>query len=282
MAKDSKDNSAAVRKVERAAETAGQRDLSVRSRLGFPAIVGLICVLGVALVTFARLTREAEALPVQNRDHWHAVYGIYDCNGGGSPGNGAYLPPLLGQLDPLGIHSHQDGIIHIHPFFDAADGPDAKLHVFWEAMESELTDTSLVLDSGQELTDGTDCGELGTGELHVRKWQFDFVTDSTDPEIFTEGLGEINFLNDREVYIITNAPVDAEIPLPPSDRFDQLNNVAGAITSSGPVVADENEGIDFDVQAPGADDTTDADTTDADADAPADDAGDGDEAEADG
>jgi len=261
MAKDSKDNSAAVRKVERAAETAGQRDLSMRSRLGFPAIVGLICVLGVALVTFARLTREAEALPVQNRDHWHAVYGIYDCTAGG--GAGAYLPPFQGTLDPLGIHSHQDGIIHIHPFFDAADGPDAKMRVFTEAMETDLTDDRYDLNNGTVLTDGTDCGDLGVGELHIRKWQFDFVVDSADPEIFTEGLADINFLNDREVYIITNAPVDAEIPDPPSDRFEQLDAVAGAITSTGPVLA-EDGGIDFDVEAPGAD---------ADAE-PADDAGD--------
>lgn len=255
MAKGSNDNSSAVKKVAKAAEAAGQRDLSVRSRLGFPALVGLICVLGIALVTFARLTREAEALPVQNRDHWHAVYGVWDCT------SDTWAPPFQSTLDPEGIHSHQDGIIHIHPFFDASDGPDAKLRIWAEAMEIEISDEAVVLDNGQRLTSGTDCGEEGSGELHIRKWQFDFVVDSADPEIITEGLADINFLNDREVYVITNAPIDAEIPDPPSDRFDQLNAVAGAITSTGPVLATD-EGLDFEVESP--DGETDATETDAD------------------
>ena len=262
MAKGSNENSSAVKKVAKAAEAAGQRDVSMRSRLGFPAIVGLICVLGIALVTFARLTREAEAQPVQNRDHWHAVYGVWDCT------TDSWSPPYQSTLDPLGIHSHQDGIIHIHPFFDRADGPDAKLGLWAEAMEVDFTDEAFAPSAGARLTSGTDCGEEGTGQLHVRKWQFDFVVDSADPEIFTTGLADINFLNDREVYVITNAPIDAEIPDPPTDRFEQLNAVAGAITSTGPVLATD-EGLDFEVESPDgveveADTGADAADTDSD------------------
>ena len=53
MAKSSNNSNDAVKKVARAAETAGQRDQSFRSRLGFPTIIGLICVLGISLVTYA-------------------------------------------------------------------------------------------------------------------------------------------------------------------------------------------------------------------------------------
>lgn len=245
------DSSAAVDKVARAADTGSRRDIPLFSRIGFPALIGLICILGIANVTFFKLTRAEEQKPVQNRDHWHAVYGIWDCTQNG--GDGAWLAPFQSANDPLGIHSHQDGIMHIHPFFDAADGPDAQLHVFFDAMGVELTDDSITLDTGRTLTSGESCGGEAA-QLHIRKWQFDFTADTADPEIFTTELGEIPYLNDREVYSIVFAPLEAEIPLPPEERFGQLNAVAGSLQSTGPVVLDDAN-VTFDVDgAPATDD----------------------------
>ena len=72
---------AAAIKVAKAAATAGQRDVSFVTRLGFPALIAVICLLGIGVVFYAWTTREALATPSQ-ADHWHAVYGVYDCNSG--------------------------------------------------------------------------------------------------------------------------------------------------------------------------------------------------------
>lgn len=67
--------------------------------------------------------------PAVNRDHWHAAYGIYVCD--------RYLPNLDGSAfaDPDGIHTHDDGLIHIHPFTARAAGPDATLGRFLAAID---------------------------------------------------------------------------------------------------------------------------------------------------
>ena len=54
-----------------------------------------------------KATADATA-PVANVDHWHTAYGIYICD--------TFLDPLQVQTDPDGIHSHADGVIHIHPY----------------------------------------------------------------------------------------------------------------------------------------------------------------------
>lgn len=260
MAKGIQDGRDAVKKVERAAQTAGQRESSVQSRMGYPALIGLIIVLGIAFVTYAKVTRADEQKPVQNRDHWHAVYGVWDCTA--NSGSGGYLPPFQSTLDEEGIHSHQDGIIHIHPWFDSSDGPDAQLQVFNEAMQIEMRADGMTLDDGSVLANGASCGD-GEAQLHIRKWQFDFVSRTADPEIITTDLDQVQFLNDREVYVIAFAPLDAEIPLPPDDRFEQLNAVAGVLQSSGPIASDE-PAVTFDVEQPAdasdADDAVDTDT----------------------
>ena len=49
------------------------------------------------------------------KDHWHAAYGMYVCD--------HFLPPVTdAKEDVLGIHTHGEGVIHIHPFSAAASG----------------------------------------------------------------------------------------------------------------------------------------------------------------
>jgi len=58
--------------------------------------------------------------PLQNLDHWHSVYGVWDCTA--NDGAGDWVPKFGSTLDDWGIHSHGDGIIHIHPFFEESAG----------------------------------------------------------------------------------------------------------------------------------------------------------------
>jgi peptidylprolyl isomerase len=76
--------------------------------------------------------------PVANKDHWHAAYGIYDCN--------RYLPPVdASELpDPTGIHTHADGLIHIHPFVVSAAGKNAVLGLFASQIGLSISGTEFV------------------------------------------------------------------------------------------------------------------------------------------
>ncbi|MEM7095598.1 MAG: hypothetical protein AAF567_21535 [Actinomycetota bacterium] len=237
---------AGARKVARAAATAGQRDASLASRLGFPALIALICLLGIGVVFYAWTTREALASPRQNIDHWHAVYGVYDCT------TDSYVPSFQSTDDLNGIHSHGDGIIHIHPFFEASSGENAQMFHFLNEMRVSVDTERIVLDNGSELVAGTTCADGSPAAIRILHWDFDFQALGGEPpnEIITEDLGSVKFDNDREVYVIAFAPADQEFSselnnLPPADRFDTLNNVSSAIeynpTELVPEVTGEDE-----------------------------------------
>ena len=109
-----------------------------RPAWGFPALIALICLLGIGVVVYARSTRDALAEPVQNLDHWHAVYGVYNCNATGE-GDAKFLPGFLSTQDDTGIHSHGDGVMHIHPFFELSSGDNAQVRHWMSEMNIEIT-----------------------------------------------------------------------------------------------------------------------------------------------
>ena len=75
--------------------------------MGFPMAVALVVILGSLLVGWARTDREATSAP-RVGDHWHSAYDIYVCD--------SYRSKVVLETDPNGIHSHGDGLLHIHPF----------------------------------------------------------------------------------------------------------------------------------------------------------------------
>lgn len=212
---------------------------SFARRLGWPAAIAASLLLLVGLVAVVGNRRSANTNdvatgieerrvnatgPVQNVDHWHSVYGVWDCTL--ADGAGDWVPQFESTRDESGIHSHNDGIIHLHPFFDWSAGENAQLGLFTTEMQVELSDDALVLDDGRELREGDATCDGEPATLHLRHWDFDFMAQAGDvPEIIIEDLAGARFQNDREVWIIAFAPVDAEIPLPPQERFNTLNNV---------------------------------------------------------
>lgn len=158
-------------------------------------------------------------------DHWHAVYGVWDCTL--NDGAGDWVPHFGSHRDMSGIHSHDDGLIHIHPFESNAQFENAQLALFMAEMGVQLDDSTLVLDDGRTLSEtSTTCGGEPV-QLHLRRWATDSeALAGAAPAVITDRLSSQRFLNDREVWVIAVAPLDAEIPLPPAQRFMLLQNVA--------------------------------------------------------
>lgn len=239
-----RDASRAVRRAARTAQQSGAAKRFRRPRLGFPSIIAIIIVLGVALVAFAANNRESAARPRQNEDHWHSPYAVWDCVNGGTADDPIFEPPFRSSRDEEGIHSHQDGVIHIHPFFDRTAGRNAQVKAFMREMGAEISEDAIVMPDDRELgieeertivdeegnpvldEDGNEQTEIVPVEcdgepviIQVARWHRSSQLER-DPVIYTEDLDDVRFFADQEAFVFARAPEGADIPPPPDDRVE--------------------------------------------------------------
>jgi hypothetical protein len=219
-----------AKKVARAARTGGARKRD-RPKLAFPLAIFVVIVAGALLVTQARFTHEtdaqAETAPsYTKKDHWHAAYGLYVCD--------HFLPPLNDvKDDKTGIHTHGEGIIHIHPFTAAASGLKAQLHIFADQIGLTLGDDGFKTPDGTEYHNGFDC-KGKPGKFAVYKFKVDDPTATV--EVFEKDINKINFTEDRDAYTIAILPEGAAEPPPMPDsvaELDRLSDVDQSSTGAG-------------------------------------------------
>ncbi len=211
-------------KVAKAA-AAGKRTRVAKQRsLLFPVSLAVVMVLGLSLVVYARSTREVSAAPRAGvgGDHWHSAYGIYVCDAFVS-----VLPVNPTGTDDYGIHTHGDGVIHVHPFLSAASGTNARMKLFLETEGVELRDDELVLPDHAAIeqktyAEGTEPGCGGQeAELVLARWG---TTDSNEPDLIREDFGDVRFRADGEVFTIAYVAAGTEdIPKPPQEQLDLLD-----------------------------------------------------------
>lgn len=200
----------------------------------FSSIVVAVLILGVGLVTAAKLTRDFLPRPRQNDDHWHSAYGTWDCAANG--GVGAFEPGFTSTNDPVGIHSHSDETIHVHPWFERASGNDATMSHFFEAMGVEVAPEAITMPDGRVLAAGVECG----GEpsiITVRRWR-DLNSLERDPIIYTENFGDIRFFDSGEAFVIARAPEGADVPPPRQSAIDGAKASSPDLISRPPIPLD--------------------------------------------
>ena len=153
--------------------------------------------------------------------------------------HGEYQPaPVDAKADALGIHSHGDGLIHIHPFADSAAGRKATLGVFLDQVGISMTNEMLVLPSGATFTEGTTKCEGGKDAIvQVAKW--DHVADAAKGgkpnQIFTDGFDKIR-LGENESFTIAFMPRDSTIPAKSdvADRVAKVSDLGSTTTTTAP------------------------------------------------
>ena len=182
------------KKVARAARAGGKGKAS-KATPGWvwPVSIGLVVVLGTVLIVLSRGDSADAEAPTFN-DHWHEAYGVYVCD--------SYLPQFPDNVQFGGIHTHNDGLIHVEPFSSLDTGENATFGRFAEGVGLEISDdqSSMTLPDGRELEDGDDCnGE--PGELRVLNDDQPVDGDPNDIR-----------LDDGGVIAVIFAPEDAEIP----------------------------------------------------------------------
>lgn len=145
--------------------------------------------------------------PVATKDHWHAAFGVWSCN--------RWLAPIPEGEDPTGIHTHGDGLIHIHPFDERAAGSKAILRRFLEATFLSVDAKRIEIPKQAPLLAGSDCKGKKT-EITAVVWR---SVKDRQPVVVTKDIGSIR-LADGQAIALVHAPKGTIPSLPPS--IDEL------------------------------------------------------------
>ena len=190
------------KKVQRAAKAAGRP--GAKKNYGWPLTIGAVVLLGVLLIVLTVSTNDdSEPGSPTVGEHWHAAYGVYDCD--------SYLAPFadVGE-DREGIHTHEDGLMHIHPFLTRVSGKGANLEAFGRQLQLEIGDGSFSIGEIERST-GDDCdGERGEVKLLI----WDSPADEK-PTVRTKDLAAYA-PQDGSIWTLAFVPKGTDVPKPPS------------------------------------------------------------------
>lgn len=209
----------------------------------FPVTIAVVAVLGLALIIYSRSSTQALAVPPQasNSDHWHIAFGIYHCDD--------WLPNIAGNKEgadtgvpdeeyvTTGVHSHDDGVIHYHPFTAKASGQNAKLGIFLDVYDIELSNDKLVMpedQGGLVLEEGvTKCttadGDEVDGQLSLAVW--DDASKPDDYRILTSDMAKARIDRNGMAMAIFFAPEGTTIVAPPTAaQLEQLGAIDTGVT----------------------------------------------------
>ena len=243
-------SSSSAKKVARVAaksgsgKPAGAASGSSRNWMFGLGIVAIIA-LGIGIVAMARSENggygDNSTPPKANLqngepfDHWHAAFAIEVC--------GTELEPLQdGPTDVQGIHTHGDGLIHIHPFTRAAAGQRATLSKYFKQVGLTVTDTGFELPEGMKMKDGSTTVKVGEttcagkpGELVLAHWKDAANAAGTKPDkIYTKDFGDVRFTEDLGAYTLAFIPKGATGDIEPPSSAAEIESLGAADSGTSP------------------------------------------------
>lgn len=231
-------SSSSTKKAAKLAKSGQGKKVRFQGGTMFPLVVTIVIALGLALVVYARQSRpsvDASGAPTVS-DHWHHAYGFYLCDTwfkleGTAEQQGT---DNFTQYQRSGIHSHDDGLIHWHPFSSASVGSNARLGVFFDTYDVDVTNDKLTFPDSQRSAletqlaeqpprddilvweDGDDCtidGSDKSAELKVVVWNN--FTDTDDGTTYIADFDNIRLDRDQMVVAIAFVPDDTDVTMPP-------------------------------------------------------------------
>lgn len=249
---------AAKRAARLANRTNGQGKGKRSTAWLFPASIAVILLAGLLIIfVVARPTLEASSgnterpiaqltLESTGFDHWHAGFSINIC--------GNELPPVSDvQQDLLGIHTHSDGLIHIHPFSLETAGKRATMEKFFDQVGIEVEGDAIripqTVEGGDTFVSGesTCAGEDAEWVLaHWHDAEGAALADAPD-ELITEDFGSVHFDEDLAAYTLAFVPKDAVDEITAPSAAAQITILGACDGANPPPECAELLGDDFPV-----------------------------------
>jgi len=194
------------KRVQRAG---GAKKIAMRGKrrpYGFYALIAVLVVAGIGGIALARSGNssggDGERPGVQ--DHWHTAYAVDVC--------GTLLPNMAQPSQLIGLHTHNDGLIHVEPYVTGSvldRGSNATLARFAEGEPGfKLSSSEVQVPGGQLKKNGNDC-EGKPGRLTIRQWPnatADAFKDYTNPKDVK--------ITDGGAVTIAFVPAGTDIPKP--------------------------------------------------------------------
>lgn len=282
-------SSSSTKKAAKLAQSGQGKKVRFQGGTLFPVVVTIVIVLGLSLVVYARQSRpsvDASGAPQQS-DHWHHAYGFYLCDtwfqlegDAEQQGSENYT-----QYARTGIHSHDDGLMHWHPFSSASVGSNAKLGVFLDTYGVELSNDEIVFPESQREAlenqlpaqdpprddilrweDGDTCtvdGSEENAEVKVVVWNN--FTDTDDGTTYIADFDNIRLDRDQMVVAIAFVPDDTDVSMPPwAPELPALGEIDSGVTNPTDSVPSGDPTDTSDT-----DDTSDTEPSSTEADVPA-------------
>jgi plastocyanin len=178
--------------------------------------VAFISVVVFGILGLLFVTRSATGAPRIGEDHWHASYTFYAC-GDKQPNAPTW---------ESGVHTHADGIVHIHPFTTSEEGSGARLVRWFGYGGGELTQSKIRLpglsktwENGETCPDGTpEAGQEGVVQVFVNgakldDWSRYIPHDGDRIQLIFGPEQEIVQLDDRQVLDEANATREIELTI---------------------------------------------------------------------
>ncbi len=218
-------SSSSAKKVARVAAKSGSGPKTKKqANWLFPAAIVAIVAIGAGIVFYAsdkyggsQANTErprAQLSASEPFDHWHAAFAINVCGEELAPQNDAT------ELDPLGIHTHGDGLVHIHPFATRSAGKGATMQRFFDQVGLTVTDDGFKIGEGDDAivrkAGTTKCGGKDT-ELTLVHWKDAEQAATGQPdEVYTKDFGSIRYTEDLGAYTLALEPKGTVVPPPSS------------------------------------------------------------------
>ncbi len=225
--------SKSAKRVAKVAKQSSKAKVRAQRGLLFPVSLAATIILGTFLIVYARQggNRAASASEPPTLDnHWHVAYGVYVCS--------EWKPAITNQNElvngvSLGIHTHGDGVIHIHPFASSAAGKNAKMGIFFKAADVKVSSDKIEWPEGVgSFTNGKDQCDGKAGNWKVAYWAD--AAQSSAPTILVTDFANLHFDQDRGAITLAFVPdgVDMATLKPPSiPQLDTLSDVATTTTT---------------------------------------------------
>lgn len=178
----------------------------------FPTVIFVVCVLGVALIAYARESQERVSALDTAAETYYTAFGVYKCD--------AFLDNLPATSDLADIETvkpgafiEASGIVRWEPQVLSGERR-AKLETIFELYGLTVTNDSIefpsTLNNGEKITEAdTKCGDKDAS-LQVVVWD----SKISSPKISIADLGNVRLTGNGMAIVLAFVAKDVDVPQP--------------------------------------------------------------------